>query len=602
MKKGFAVFTFAVLVLLLSSCTKFLFLSLEVAPKNKEPVLVERNIMVEMPDGVRLATDVYRPKSPGKYPAILCRLPYGSDSAMFSSLAKLFVSQGYIFVVQDTRGTYDSEGVYFPLIFEREDGKHTCEWIARQPWFNGKLGSWGVSYFAYTQWAMAPDNKILTAMNPVFGTGNIFQFVFRGGALTYVQMIPWNTNMQNKWYEKQGINKRIKINLLKGGYYNQPIRPAQSIDIDAILSDPERTKKEAEHGAIKFLTHPGDIYPLPALNFDKDYSQVSAVGLLIAGWYDQATGPMLEDFVRIRSEGIGNARKTRMIIGPWVHGAPGLPPNPRFHQGPFAGMKFYTKELLSFYDYWLKGINNGEDKKPPLKIFIMGENKWRDEYEWPLARTQWTNFYLHSRGNANSKKGDGWLSTTPPEDEPFDQYNYDPENPVPTKGGNFLGYKQWKPGAFNQAEIEKREDVLVYMTEPLTEPVEITGPIRMILYAKSSARDTDFTAKLVDVYPSGYVQNLCDGIIRARYRNGYMNPSPIEPGKVYRYEIDMWATSNLFKPGHRIGVEISSSNFPQYDRNTNCAGERPDCIKIAHQVIYHNRKYPSHIILPVIPR
>ena len=271
----------------------------------------------------------------------------------------------------------------------------------------------------------------------------------------------------------------------------------------------------------------------------------------------------------------------------------------------FDYKKARKKALRKLREYKNKGILNRYGNTYLFidnKIFIMGENKWRDEYEWPLARTQWTNFYLHSRGNANSKKGDGWLSTTPPEDEPFDQYNYDPENPVPTKGGNFLGYKQWKPGAFNQAEIEKREDVLVYMTEPLTEPVEITGPIRMILYAKSSARDTDFTAKLVDVYPSGYVQNLCDGIIRARYRNGYMNPSPIEPGKVYRYEIDMWATSNLFKPGHRIGVEISSSNFPQYDRNTNCAGERPDCIKIAHQVIYHNRKYPSHIILPVIPR
>jgi len=193
---------------------------------------------------------------------------------------------------------------------------------------------------------------------------------------------------------------------------------------------------------------------------------------------------------------------------------------------------------------------------------------------------------------------DGWMP-----DEAFDQYDYDPENPAPTRGGNFLGYKQWQPGEFNQKEIEKRKDVLVYMTEPLKEPLEVTGPIRMILYASSSAKDTDFTAKLVDVHPGGYVRNLCDGIIRARYRESYLNPSPSKPGKVYRYEIDMWATSNLFKPGHRIGVEISSSNFPQFDRNTNCAGEGgSNCIKIAHQLIYHNSKYPSHIILPVIPR
>ena len=593
----------AVIFLLTSGCAKLLRWTLELEYTKKVPVLVERNIMVPMRDGVKLATDVYRPVNEGKYPAILCRLPYGSDEKMFEILGKLFVGYGYIFVVQDTRGTYDSEGYYFPLIFERKDGYDTCKWISRQPWFNGKLGSWGGSYFGYTQWTMAPDNPYLTAMNPMFGTGNIFHFIFRGGALTYVQMIPWNTNMQNEWYKKEGINKQIKIELLKGGYYNYPIRPAQEIDVEAILSDPERTRQEAEHGAIKFLVHPGDIYTLPALNFDQFYSKVSAPALMIAGWYDQATGPMFMDFVQIRAQGKGNARKSRMIVGPWVHGAPGIPADPRFRQGPLAGFKLYTKEMMDFFNYWLKGIDTGEEKKAPLKIFVMGENQWRDEYEWPLARTKWTKFYLHSKGNANSRKGDGWLDTTPPADEPFDQYDYDPENPAPTRGGNFLGYKQWQPGEFNQREIEKRKDVLVYMTEPLKEPLEVTGPIRMILYASSSTKDTDFTAKLVDVHPSGYVRNLCDGIIRARYREGYLNPSPIKPGKVYRYEIDMWTTSNLFKPGHRIGVEISSSNFPQFDRNTNCAGEGgPNCIKIAHQLIYHNSKYPSHIILPVIPR
>jgi len=572
---------------------------LGVEPGEREPIIIERNVMVSMRDGVKLATDIYRPKAEGKYPVILCRIPYGTDNAEFNSIGKFFVRNGYIFVIQDTRGTFDSEGLYFPLIFEQEDGKDTVEWISRQSWFNGKLGTWGASYFGYTQWALSPGNEKLTAMNPIYGTGSIYKFVYRGGALSYVQMVPWNTSMENAYREKQGIKEKIKVELLKGGYYNEPIRKAEPVDVKDALNKPESLEK----GVLDWLHHPGDIAQVSALNFDQFYPQVSAPSLQIEGWYDQALGPSLDDFVNIRKYGIGDAKKTKIIIGPWVHNLPGFPNDKRYQQGMLEGLRIYGGEMMAWFDYWLKGIDHGVEKSAPVKIFVMGENIWREEWEWPLARTQWTKFYIHSQGNANSINGDGFLSTTPPKDEPQDKFIYDPNNPVPTKGGAFLPYKKWKAGAFDQSKIEERNDVLLYVSEPLTEKLEVTGPVKMVLFAETDVKDTDFTAKLVDIYPDGKAYNLCDGIIRARYRESVFKPTLLESGKIYKFEIDMWATSNVFLPGHRIGLEISSSNFPQFDRNTNCGGEGgASCRKIANQTVYHNDKYPSYLYLPVIPR
>jgi len=239
-----------------------------------------------------------------------------------------------------------------------------------------------------------------------------------------------------------------------------------------------------------------------------------------------------------------------------------------------------------------------------VKIFIMGENRWRDEEEWPLKRTQYTSFYLHSNGSANTRHGDGGLSTAPPSNEEADQFIFDPNNPVPTCGGNILMPMNYIRGPLNQATLEEREDILVYTTEPLEKAIEVTGPIKLVLFAASTAPDTDFTAKLTDIYPNGRVYPLADGIIRARYRNPAEPPSLIKPGEVYRYEIDMWATSNLFTEGHRIGVEVSSSNFPRFDRNNNTGHLGRDSSKLvtAKQTVLHNELYPSHIILPVIPR
>lgn len=563
-------------------------------------VIVERNIMVPMRDGVRLATDVYRPAAPGRYPVILTRIPYGTDPdsgfpfKYTFLLGKIFVKQGYVFVAQDTRGEFDSEGVWFPLIYEYDDGHDTTAWITEQPWYDGHLGMWGASYFGYTQLMAAPGNTDLKALNPWVTSGNIHRLMFRGGASNYIGMEGWLTQEVNNQAIRHGEKGDKKIDLTRG-WYNDPIRDAEPVNMRATMADPDALAQ----GPWPWINHPGDTEDVEALNYDRYYKEVSVPSLLVAGWYDCFIGPQMVDFVRLREEGIGDAKKTRIIVGPWVHGEP----MSKFEESYLAGPKLYGSSFMEWYDYWLKEIDNGAADKAPLLIFVMGDNVWREEQEWPLARTRYVDYYIHSEGRANSSSGDGSMDTTPPGDEPADQYSYDPRNPVPTRGGSFLGSLNFQPGAVDQRPVQKRRDVLVYVTEPLSGPVEVTGPITVTLYAASSAIDTDWTAKLVDVAPNGYAQNLQDGIIRARYRDGYQHPTAIEPGKIYEYKIDLLSTSNVFLKGHRIGLEISSSNFPQFDRNTNAGGVGgPDNIIVAGQSIYHDREHATRITLPVIPR
>ena len=319
---------------------------------------------------------------------------------------------------------------------------------------------------------------------------------------------------------------------------------------------------------------------------------------MVAGWYDIFIDAQLEDFMAIQKMAPESNRKyTKIVIGPWGH-ASGFHPD----AGKDAKMGRLAKEFMNFdwYDHWLKGEDNGIEDQAPLRIYVMGANVWRDEYEWPLARTVYTNFYLRGGGNANSKTGDGVLSEIRPLlDESPDKYVYDPNDPVLTWGGHNL---LEDVGVKDQKKIEVREDVLIYTSAPMTKDLEVTGPITAVIYAASSAVDTDFTVKLCDVYPKGLSYNLTEGIIRARYRDSLTSPSLIEPGKIYKYEIKLWPTSNSFQKGHRIRIQVASSSFPRFDRNSNAGGEGgPENTVIANQTIYHDDEYPSHIILPVIP-
>jgi putative CocE/NonD family hydrolase len=347
-----------------------------------------------------------------------------------------------------------------------------------------------------------------------------------------------------------------------------------------------------------------------AIAINRRYNQIQVPAYNVGGWYDLFIHGTLENFVRMRQEGgSGVARDgQRLLVGPWAHGATsGAYPDYSFGILSSVDLVDLTGLQLPFFTHYLKGEANGFDQTPPVRIFVMGENQWRDEQEWPLARTRYAPWYLHSDGNA-SREG-GTLSLEAQQQEPYDIYLYDPRQPTPTVGGQtflpglLLGANA---GPRDQRAVETRPDVLVYTSEPLERPLEVTGPLTVNLYAASSAPDTDFVARLCDVYPDGASRILAEGILRARFREGYDQPRSIEPGRVYEYHINLVATSNLFQPGHRIRLDITSSSFPRFDRNPNTGHplgqDGPEDLQPALQTIYHNSQYPSHIMLPVIPR
>jgi putative CocE/NonD family hydrolase len=559
-------------------------------PAGELEVVVEMNVMVPMRDGVSLATDIYRPEGEGKFPAILSRIPYGTDSRTYTYIGKYFARNGYVLLAQDTRGIENSEGYWYPLVYEIDDGHDTVDWISAQPWFNGKLGMIGGSYFGYTQWEAALDNPKVTAMVPIFTSPNMFKMVVNGGAMEYIMVEGWLEQMR-----AQIEDDEWKPSIEEGGFYNAPMREARPIDLEAIKKNPR------DYDPMAMLTHPGDLMNQAPGDFTPYYQTVSAPMLMISGWFDQFEQPQLDDFIAIRAEGKGDAKKSRLIVGPWVHG---IPASKGQEGGRFNAIKEFLHQHLAWLDFWLKGMDTGVEAWPAVRIYIMGEETWREEQEWPLARTRYTNYYIHSDGAAARFPTSGTLSLDQPTgSEPTDDYDYDPKDPRPTKGGTFQPFSGWPAGSFDQREFMSRSDVLLYVTPPLTEGVEVTGPISVTLYASSSAKDTDFTAMLLDIHPDGKHMYIQDGCIRARYREGYQRGIPLVPGQVYEFKIDLWSTSNYIKPGHRIGLEISSSNYPQYDRNTNGGGEGGiDNIVIAHQKVYHTKEYPTRLTLPVIPR
>ena len=358
-----------------------------------------------------------------------------------------------------------------------------------------------------------------------------------------------------------------------------------------------------------WLKHPTDDEYWQQWKIEAHHDKVTVPALNVGGWYDIFLGGTIRNYLGMRRHGGSAAARQHqhLVIGPWKHGVPLSSISGDMAFGIMAESFAIDFEgvQLRWYDHWLKGMDNGVRHEAPVRLFVMGDNAWRDEQEWPLARTQYTRYYLHSHGRANSLHGDGVLSTAEPGAEQPDRFLYDPRHPVPTRGGPLCCWPGALPqGVYDQTVVESREDVLVYSTPPLAQDVEVTGPVVVTLYAASSAVDTDFTAKLVDVHPSGFVQNLTDGIIRARYRQSTTRAELLEPGKVYAYTIDLWATSNVFKAGHCIRVEISSSNFPRFDRHPNTGGDLATATELAPaiQTVYHDGTYPSHVTLPLIPR
>ena len=584
-------------------------------------ITLDFDVPARMRDGTILRANVYRPASEGQWPVLLTRLPYGKDFPLGSSVMDpaQVARRGYVVIVQDTRGRFTSEGEWVPFINEALDGVDSIGWAAQLPYSNGKVGMYGISYFGFTQWSAAVHQPpALKAMVPFQTWNDPFNgVIFRGGALELGVAGSWQLMMgldvliRRHRNDPEALGRAIyllakEIDALgKEGYWSLPLRefaPLKQQDVAPYFFENFSRPMDREHP----LTQP--------LFIEGKHENVTVPTLNAGGWYDIFLQDTLDNFKIMREHGsTPEARQSKLIIGPWAHG--GLM-NPigemNFGFGSSAAFIDLQMDLASmqvrWFDHWLKGIDTGMLNEAPIKLFVMGANIWRDEQEWPLARAVETRYYLHSNGRANTLDGDGYLTTDMPDvEEPSsDHYDYDPANPVITRGGALLMSPEYRPGPFDQRPTEGREDVLVYTSGELKEDLEVTGPIKVHVWAISSAPDTDFVARLVDVHPDGYTQNLTDGIIRARYRNFERGeaPSLIEPGTAYEYEIDLWATSNVFKAGHRIRLDVTSGNFPRWDRNPNTGHDfgADSNVKVAHQAILHEREHPSYVVLPIVPR
>jgi len=572
-------------------------------------VIFERNIDVPMRDGCVLKADLFRPDSPDKLPVLLNRTPYDKKfpQISYNTLDAIRAAQrGYNVVFVDCRGRFESPGTFTCFVDEPRDGYDTIEYVARQPWADGQVGSFGASYMGATQWLAATQvPPSLKAMVPSITASDYHDgWTYQGGAFSLFFNVSWlmsNLALARLMREREeSAEARKELAAIMGTMDNMRER------MDFM---PLRDYPLFRAGAPYFfdwLEHPYYDEYWRKLCIEEYHAKINVPTLNVGGWYDIFQGGSVRNYVGMKARGANDAaRMPRLVMGPWYHTLPLASLVGKVDMGyrsSYASID-YDGMQLDFFDQWLKGRRGGD--QAPVRLYVMGANDWRDESEWPLPDTEWRRYYLHSRGNANSAFGDGALSTEAPGNEPPDSFLYNPLNPVPTNGGGLCCYHNAVPGgAFDQAMVEHRSDVMVYSTEPVSEDLEVTGPIKLTLYASSSAPDTDFTAKLVDVTPCGFARNLTDGIIRARVRESQSEPKLMTPGKVYEFTIDMWSTSNLFKAGHRIRLEVSSSNFPRFDRNHNTGHElftdaetRP-----ALQTVMHDRGFASYLTLPVIPK
>ncbi|GAA0379633.1 CocE/NonD family hydrolase [Bacillus horti] len=575
-------------------------------------VMILRDVRVPMRDGLTLSTDVYRPKLSGEYPAIVVRTPYGKTSRVIHEMGTYFAARGYVVLYQDVRGRGDSDGEFIPYRSEGKDGYDCIEWAAEQDWCTGAVGTLGGSYLGRIQWLTAlqkpPHLKtmisVVTPSDPFveWPTGVptphhlCWLYMVGGRVMQNVDVVDW---------------ERIYSHL-----------PLMTMD--------ELTGKSFKHWREE-LSHTYLDEWWKEISYQNQFDRINLPALHISGWYDDEQVGTPLNYYGMRTQGASeHARNNqKLLMGPWTHQINTSAKIGDLDFGPDAliDLKGYQ---LRWFNHWLKQENNGIVDEAPVRLFVMGDNEWRDEEDWPLPQTQWTKYYIHSEGSANSRFGDGKLSTTVPsvihtdasvaqdknhfsssfdtnispssdKGKSFDQYTYDPANPVPfitDMVSSQIG------GPDDYSAIERRDDVLVYTTDVLEEDVEVTGPIKMELFASSTAKDTDFMVKLLDVWPSGYVQRLTDGMVRARFREGMAKPKLIEPNKIYSYEVDCWNTCHVFKKGHQIRIEIASSAFPKYDRNLNTGEDlaQSSTMVKAKQTIYHDSTYTSAVVLPIIPR
>ena len=598
-------------------------------------VFTEKDIMVPMRDGVNLATDVYRPASNGKpvegpFPVLLERTPYDKEARGAADLAAYFVQRGYVMVRQDNRGRYKSEGTFTKYVDDANDGYDCLQWIGSQDWCNGKVGTYGTSYGAHTQGAMASTESAFPRCND-HGQRRFFQRLHvLLPAQRRIRVAASDLGVQPGAGQQGSIGRPRNQS---GAGINHHHRLVQPLAMEERAFRPLKWVPDYEEYLLEIWTHSeyDDYWKQPGLCAEEHYDNWSDVPQLHFGsWYDSYTRTTCDNYVALSQM---KKAPVRLLMGPWTHGQRSLSYSGEVDFGAAAPLDGnlahdYDDFRLAWFDAWFKGLENDVEKQPPVLIFVMGGGDghinaqgrlnhggyWRFENEWPLARAKYASFHLHADGSLSEE--------TPAADVPPSRYQFDPDHPVPTIGGNMSsGPGILDPGAYHQAErpdrlgsrepylpLSSRHDVLVFQTPPLEDDVEVTGPITVNLWISSSAVDTDFTAKLLDVYPpcedypDGFDMNISDSIMRARFRDSWEKPELMTPGQIYKLSFPLYPTSNLFKKGHRIRVDVSSSNFPRFDVNPNTGEPLGKSLRkeVAVNAVYHDREHPSHVVLPVV--
>ena len=585
-------------------------LALAVPAAQSPRVVVEKNLSARMRDGVILRADVYRPAGDGKYPALLQRTPYSKNPDDPRSQFHRLAEAGFAVVVQDTRGRYMSEGVAVPHD-EGADGYDTVEWVAQLPYVDGRVGMFGGSYSATTQLLAAPMRPPhLVALFPSASYASRYDMVFQGGAFYLGDGLSWNLGQAKDARRRAlepaadrdheiGLTPDERRQLRDDWYWRLPLNAMRVLDVD-----------KYSPGYWDLLAHPSYDRFWETFDVAAKHPQFQVPAYHLTGWYDSLLNGTLANYAGLRAHaGTEHARRNqRLIVGPWTHARPTAATRAigDVDFGPEAG--FDSEGLIvRWFRHWMPtpapppGAAAPSDwTGAPVRIFVMGDNRWRDEQEWPLARAVPTAYHLQSGGTANTLSGDGRLAPEPaPATQPADRFEYDPKTPVPT--GAFGAYSR---APNDRRPMQQRQDVLVYTSAPMTAPLEVTGPVRLVLWAASSAPDTDFTAALSDVQPDGTARALTDGIVRARYRASRTTPALLTPGQPTEFTIEVGATSNVFLPGHRLRLEVSSSNFPRWDRNPNTGAPfgADAAVAVAHQTVFHDVARPSRLVLPVVPR
>ncbi|MBR3364190.1 MAG: CocE/NonD family hydrolase [Solobacterium sp.] len=558
---------------------------------------LEKNIMIPMKDGIRLATDLYLPDTEEPVPALINRTPYDKDGTKREEEILVYVNAGYAVVVQDVRGRYHSEGVFVPYENETEDGLTTFEWVRNQPWCTGKYGTFGLSYHGGTQWLPATRNpEGLKAIVPVV----TFDDLYNGSAYQDGAKV-----LHDLRWTAASIIPDIMERARRAGEEVTVDAPEVYNCLDKIpLASDVAIKKYGQY-YLTWMKHSTYDDYWKQFSPKEHYGDITVPALNVSGWYDIFVRSTLDNYRGMRDRGgSSDAREyTRVVMGPWTH---------QDFSGKLNGFDFtdagsaeslgLTKMKIAWYDHWLKGKPITWDTEKPVQIFVMGENRWRDETDWPLPGTEYQPLYFHSEGNAKAENGT--LTFRLPQQEPSDTFIYDPLDPVPTIGGQVILPGEGAMGPRDQRPAEERNDVLVYETNTLQEDLNVIGPLKARLFISSDRTDTDFTVKLTDVDENGISKLLTDGILRVRYRNSLEKTELMEPGTIYEITVDLAATANTFFKGHKLRVSVSSSNFPRFNRNTNSGGsiffEEKEVYTKATNTVWHDEQHPSCIILPVI--